>query len=84
MKKRDKIIYWTSTIWLALGMASVGGGQVFKMQAGQGGMDMITHLGYPAYFLVIIGVWKIAGVIAVLIPKSPLLKEWAYAGFFFV
>ena len=84
MKKRDKIIYWISTIWLALGMASVGGGQVFKMQAGQGGMDMITHLGYPAYFLVIIGVWKILGVAAVLIPKFPLLKEWAYAGFFFV
>lgn len=84
MKKRDKIIYWISTIWLALGMASVGGGQVFKMQDGQGGMDMITHLGYPAYFLVIIGVWKILGVIAVLIPGFPLLKEWAYAGFFFV
>lgn len=84
MKKRDKIIYWISTIWLALGMASVGGGQVFKMHAGQGGMDMITHLGYPAYFLVIIGVWKILGVAAVLIPKFPLLKEWAYAGFFFV
>lgn len=84
MKKRNKIIYWVSTIWLALGMLSVGAGQVFKMQAGQGGVDMITHLGYPVYFLVIIGIWKILGVIAVLIPKFPLLKEWAYAGFFFV
>jgi uncharacterized membrane protein YphA (DoxX/SURF4 family) len=84
MKKRDKIIYWVSTLWLALGMVSVGGGQVFKMQAGQGGVDMITHLGYPVYFLVIIGVWKILGTIAVLIPGFPLLKEWAYAGFFFV
>jgi hypothetical protein len=84
MKKRDKIIYWVSTLWLALGMLSVGAGQVFKMQAGQGGVEMITHLGYPVYFLTIIGVWKILGVIAVLIPKFPLLKEWAYAGFFFV
>lgn len=84
MKKRDKIIYWVSTIWLALGMLSVGAGQVFKMQGGQGGVEMITHLGYPVYFLVIIGIWKILGVIAVLIPGLALLKEWAYAGFFFV
>ena len=44
---------------------------------------MMTHLGYPVYFLTILGVWKILGVIAILIPKFPLLKEWAYAGFFF-
>ena len=44
----------------------------------------ITHLGYPIYFLTILGVWKLLGVVAVLIPKFPLLKEWAYAGFFFV
>ena len=43
----------------------------------------ITHLGYPIYFLTILGIWKILGVVAVLIPKFPLLKEWAYAGFFF-
>lgn len=84
MTKRNKIIYWISTIWLALGMTVVGAGQFFKMKAGQGGVDMITHLGYPLYFLTIIGIWKVLGVIAVLIPKSPLLKEWAYAGFFFV
>jgi len=44
----------------------------------------IKHLGYPAYFLTIIGVWKILGVIAILVPKFPLVKEWAYAGFFFL
>lgn len=43
----------------------------------------ITQLGYPVYILTILGIWKILGVIAVLIPKYPLLKEWAYAGFFF-
>ena len=84
MTKRDKIIYWIATLWLALGMLVVGTGQLFKMKAGQGGVDMITHLEYPVYFLTIIGVWKIFGVVAVLIPKFPLLKEWAYAGFFFV
>ncbi len=45
---------------------------------------MIAHLGYPAYLLTILGVWKMLGTVAVLIPKFPLLKEWAYAGFFFI
>ena len=45
---------------------------------------MMTNLGYPMYFLTIIGVWKILGAVAVLIPKMPLLKEWAYAGFIFL
>ena len=79
-----KIIYWIATIWLALGMLATGAGQLFKMKNGQGGADMITHLGYPVYLLTILGIWKILGTIAVLIPKFPLLKEWAYAGFFFV
>src|ERR1700687_3187467 len=81
MTKRNKIIYWISTIWLALGMLSTGAVQLFKLKAD---VDQITHLGYPVYLLTILGVWKILGVIAVLIPKFPLLKEWAYSGFFFV
>jgi hypothetical protein len=44
----------------------------------------VLDLGYPAYFLTIIGVWKLLGVVAVLILKFKLLKEWAYAGFFFL
>ena len=48
------------------------------------GVYGITQLGYPVYFLTILGVWKILGVVAVLIPKFPRLKEWAYAGFFFI
>lgn len=80
MKKRNKIIYWISTLWLALGMLSSGIVQIIKLKEE---VDMMTHLGYPLYFLTILGVWKILGVVAVLIPKFPLLKEWAYAGFFF-
>jgi hypothetical protein len=41
-------------------------------------------LGYPVYFLTILGVWKLLGVVALLVPRFPLLKEWAYAGFFFL
>ena len=88
MTKINKIIYWISTIWLALGMLSTGTLQLFRMKAegavAPPGVYGITHLGYPVYLLTILGVWKILGVIAVLIPKFPLLKEWAYAGFFFV
>ena len=84
MKKRNKIIYWIATIWLALGMTATGAVQLFKGKEGQGGLDMITHLGYPAYLLTLLGIWKIAGVVALLLPKFPLLKEWAYAGFFFI
>ena len=84
MTKRNKIIYWIANIWLALGMLATGAGQLFKMKAGQGGADMITHLGYPVYLLTILGIWKILGVIALLIPKFPLLKEWTYAGIFFL
>jgi hypothetical protein len=80
MKKRDKIIYWIATVWLALGMVSTGIVQLIKMKEE---VDMMTHLGYPIYFLTILGIWKMLGVVTVLIPKFPLLKEWAYAGFFF-
>ena len=81
MTKRNKIIYWIATVWLALGMTSTGIVQLIKMKEE---VDMMTHLGYPLYFLTIIGVWKILGVLAILVPKFPLVKEWAYAGFFFV
>jgi len=84
MKKRDKIIYWIATVWLGLGMVSTGLVQLLKEKEGPGGVDSMLHLGYPAYPLTLLGVCKILGVIAVLVPKMPLLKEWAYAGFFFL
>ena len=84
MKKRNKIIYWIATIWLALGMTATGFGQLIKMKEGQGGTEMITHLGYPVYLLMILGAWKIVGVVVLLVPGIPLIKEWAYAGFFFI
>jgi hypothetical protein len=83
MSRRDKIIYWISTLWLALGMLSTGAVQLLKDKEGAGGADSMVHLGYPDYLLTILGIWKLLGVITILIPKFPLLKEWAYAGFFF-
>lgn len=80
MTKRNKIIYWIATIWLALGMTSTGIVQIMGIPEE---VDMFARIGYPAYFMTIIGVWKVLGVIAILIPRFPLVKEWAYAGFFF-
>ena len=80
MKKRDKIIYWVATIWLSLGMVSGGVFQLMKMEDA---VNSFNNLGYPEYLLTVLGVWKLLGVVAILIPKYPILKEWAYAGFFF-
>jgi uncharacterized membrane protein YphA (DoxX/SURF4 family) len=80
MKKTNKIIYWVATIWLALGMLSSGIVQLIKMPEE---VESITRLGFPVYFLTILGIWKILGIVALLIPGFPLIKEWAYAGFFF-
>lgn len=80
MKKSHKITYWIATVWLALGMLSTGIVQLMQIPEE---LDLMSRLGYPAYFLIILGVWKILGVIAVLTPKFPIVKEWAYAGFFF-
>lgn len=81
MEKRNKIIYWVATIWLSLGMVSTGIVQLIQMEEE---VQKMNALGYPSYFLIIIGVWKVLGVIAVLVPKFPFVKEWAYAGFFFL
>lgn len=78
--KRNKIIYWIATLWLALGLVSTGIPQFVRMDEE---VENMARLGYPAYFLVILGTWKFLGTIAVLVPKFPLLKEWAYAGIFF-
>lgn len=80
MTKRNKIIYWIATVWLSLGMVSTA---IVQLMKGDAEREMFARLGYPVYFLTLLGVWKILGVIAVLSPKFGVVKEWAYAGFFF-
>jgi uncharacterized membrane protein YphA (DoxX/SURF4 family) len=80
MNKKKKIAYWFFTCWLALGMVSTAVVQLMRMKEE---VENITGLGYPVYFLTVLGVWKLLGVVAVLLPRLPVLKEWAYAGFFF-
>jgi hypothetical protein len=80
MTKRNKIIYSVATLWLALGMTSTGIVQIIGLPEE---IQMIIGLGFPAYIVTFLGVCKLLGVVAILIPGWALLKEWAYAGFFF-
>ena len=74
------IAYWVTTL---LGPASfVVGGTLFLSQ-GSEQVATLAHLGYPAYMLYILGFWKWLGAVVTVVPGLPLLKEWAYAGFFF-
>ncbi|MEO6301999.1 MAG: DoxX family protein [Bacteroidia bacterium] len=81
MEKGKLIIYWVATTLLSFGMLGSGLAQIVHAQAM---IDLVVPLGYPVYFLTIIGVWKVLGVIAILMPRFKLVKEWAYAGFFFL
>src|SRR6185437_4125915 len=78
--KATKIIYWALTILFALFMTSSGVQEVMGTKDASG---FITNLGYPAYMVPFLGVAKILGSIAILIPGFPRLKEWAYAGLIF-
>ncbi len=72
MSKRNKIIYWIATGWLSLGMVSTG---VVQLMHTKEEIDLMNHLGYPVYFLTILGIWKLLGTIAVLVPKFPVLER---------
>lgn len=80
LSKKKSIAYWFFTLWMSLGLTSAGIVQLLRMDFE---VEFIVALGYPVYFLTILGLSKLLGVFAVLIPKYPLLKEWAYAGFVF-
>jgi uncharacterized membrane protein len=81
MEKRNLAIYWTTTGLMSVGMLGSGLAQIAHAKEM---IDLVVPLGYPLYILYIIGVWKILGVITILVPGFKILKEWAYAGFFFV
>jgi hypothetical protein len=80
MEKR-KLWYWIITVILSFCIFSGGLAQAMQIK---GVLQGFKPLGYPNYFISIIGIWKMLGIIAILIPNFKLLKEWAYAGIFFV
>jgi hypothetical protein len=72
--------YWICTILIAFSFLSGGAVDLIRPSFALEGM---AHLGYPAYFMLILGFWKVLGGGAILLPGFPLLKEWAYAGMIF-
>jgi hypothetical protein len=72
--------YWASTAMIAFAMLSGGMAELAQRPETVEGMAL---LGYPSYFIAIIGFWKVLGGMTVLAPGLPRLKEWAYAGIFF-
>jgi len=78
--KKTKIIYWIFTSLFAFMMM---GSAIPDIIMAQIAMEGLGQLGYPPYFVPFIGVAKALGVIAILVPGNPRLKEWAYAGLFF-
>ena len=79
--KAKSIAYWVMTILVALPIGSGGVAQVGQFHANPHGV--VPVLGYPTYFFAILGFWKVLGAIAIVVPRFPRLKEWAYAGIFF-
>ena len=76
--KREEAIYWVLTgVFCAFFTA---GGTAHVLRA-EGMAESMVALGYPLYVMTILGVAKLSGVVALLVPGQPFLKEWAYAGF---
>jgi uncharacterized membrane protein YphA (DoxX/SURF4 family) len=78
--KTRSVIYWISTVLIAL--AYIFGGISQVMRSPESVEGIVHHLGYPMHFLILLGVWKFLGGVAILVPRFPLVKEWAYAGMF--
>ena len=79
--KAKNIVYWTTTVLVALLIGSGGVSQIWQFRANPHGV--VPELGYPLYFFAILGIWKVLGAITILVPGFARLKEWAYAGIFF-
>ena len=72
--------YWLCTLFVALPALIAGAMDVLHLQPLFG---LMRHLGYPAYFATMLGVWKVLGATVLLAPRYPLVKEWGYAGMTF-
>jgi hypothetical protein len=77
--KTIKIIYWVLTVIFVLFMVMDGGAGIAREKTGQ---EVMRHLGYPIYIMVITGVFKVLGAIAIAQNSLKTIKEWAFAGFF--
>ena len=78
--KRQEVIYWVVTGLFCAAFTAGGASHLFRAAPM---VESMTALGYPLYVMTILGVAKLSGVVALLVPRYPVLKEWAYAGFAF-
>lgn len=78
--KKTNILYWTFTGLFALAMLLSG---IQNMLLTPESVAILSHLGYPNYIIPFLGVAKVLGATAIMVPGFPRLKEWAYAGLFF-
>ena len=78
--KTQRMVYWLTTSLIAFALLSGGGAELARQHDTVAGTLL---LGYPVYFVTILGFWKVLGAVALLAPRFPRLKEWAYAGVFF-
>jgi len=87
-RRHGSVRYRSAAYWLATGLVAaelgVGGSwDIARLPIVRDVVGGLGGLGYPTYFLVLLGTWKVLGAIALLVPRRALLKEWAYAGAFF-
>lgn len=71
------IAYWVLT---GLAVFGIGGGGVMDVLAPPEAVELFEHLGYPTHLLTLVGIAKVLGCVAILVPGFARLKEWAYAG----
>lgn len=74
------VAYWLATAAVVGELALGGSWDIARLPTVA---VLVTGLGYPSYFLILLGTWKVLGALALLVPGRPVLKEWAYAGAFF-
>lgn len=74
------IAYWLFTVVVSFELAARTLWDLLRIEYVR---VVLVHLGYPLYLLIILGVWRTPGALALLIPRFPRVKEWAYAGAFF-
>jgi hypothetical protein len=78
--KLRTVAYWGTTGLAAFAFLTGG---IVDLQRGPAMLAGMSHLGYPSYFMLILGAWKVLGALALVAPRFPRLKEWAYAGIAF-
>src|SRR5262249_22195451 len=80
VSRKWTIAYWVLTLFIAFNQLWAGATDILHAQPLFG---VLLHLGYPPHFGTMLGVWKVLGAVVLLVPRRPLVKEWAYAGLFF-